>query len=378
VRFVPLIGEEGWEAEEPAPETTRGRIVQARPTGSQTLPGSSRASGGLRRLRRRADLDGLLDRIGDARVVLIGEASHGTSEFYRLRARHHPAADRGARASPSSPPRPTGPMPPASTTTCATDVKPAEWTAFARFPTWMWRNRGDPRVRRLAARAQRRAAASSAARLLRARPLQPVQLGRAVIDYLDDVDPSWPMCPPRYGCLSPWETDPAAYGHAALTGRYRHCEDAVVGVLGPAAPPLAARRARRRPVFDAEQNARVVAQRRELLPGHVLRLAGERGTCATATCSTPSSGCWRFHGEGAKAVVWAHNSHIGDARATEMSARGEHNIGQLCVQAFGDDAYRIGFGTDRGTVAAASHWDGPWRSSAWCRPTARATSGSST
>jgi protein-L-isoaspartate(D-aspartate) O-methyltransferase len=67
----------------------------------------------------------------------------------------------------------------------------------------------------------------------------------------------------------------------------------------------------------------------------------------------------KFHGRNSKAVVWAHNSHVGDAAATEMSARGEHNIGQLCRKAFGDDVYAIGFGTDNGTVAAASDWDGP-------------------
>ena len=64
------------------------------------------------------------------------------------------------------------------------------------------------------------------------------------------------------------------------------------------------------------------------------------------------------HGEGSKAVVWAHNSHIGDASATEMSTRGEYNIGELCHKALGNDSYRIGFGTDHGTVAAASNWDG--------------------
>ena len=67
----------------------------------------------------------------------------------------------------------------------------------------------------------------------------------------------------------------------------------------------------------------------------------------------------RFGGPDAKAVVWEHNSHVGDARATEMSARGELNVGELCRREFGDAVYSIGFGTDHGTVAAASHWDGP-------------------
>jgi protein-L-isoaspartate(D-aspartate) O-methyltransferase len=67
----------------------------------------------------------------------------------------------------------------------------------------------------------------------------------------------------------------------------------------------------------------------------------------------------QHYGQGAKAIIWAHNSHVGNAAATEMSARGETNIGELCRKHFGDAAYAIGFGTDRGTVAAASDWDGP-------------------
>jgi erythromycin esterase-like protein len=66
-----------------------------------------------------------------------------------------------------------------------------------------------------------------------------------------------------------------------------------------------------------------------------------------------------FHGVESKAIVWAHNSHIGDAAATEMSARGEYNIGHLCREEFGNGAYSMGFGTHSGTVAAASDWDGP-------------------
>jgi erythromycin esterase-like protein len=66
-----------------------------------------------------------------------------------------------------------------------------------------------------------------------------------------------------------------------------------------------------------------------------------------------------YHGPGSKGVVWEHNSHVGDAAATEMGACGEHNVGQLCRASFGQDAYIIGFGTDHGTVAAASDWDAP-------------------
>jgi protein-L-isoaspartate(D-aspartate) O-methyltransferase len=67
----------------------------------------------------------------------------------------------------------------------------------------------------------------------------------------------------------------------------------------------------------------------------------------------------RFHGPDAKAVLWEHNSHLGDAAATEMGVRGELNVGHLCRQRFGARAYLVGFGTDHGTVAAAHTWDGP-------------------
>ena len=70
-------------------------------------------------------------------------------------------------------------------------------------------------------------------------------------------------------------------------------------------------------------------------------------------------GWFDHHGANSKAVIWAHNSHIGDASATEMSRRGEYNIGQLCREYFAEDSYHIGFGTNDGTVAAASSWDGP-------------------
>ena len=84
VRFVPLIGEEGWEVEEPRLETARPRVVQTRPRINEGLPGLISRSGESFETVENADLDPLMERIGDARVVLLGEATHGTSEFYRM------------------------------------------------------------------------------------------------------------------------------------------------------------------------------------------------------------------------------------------------------------------------------------------------------
>jgi protein-L-isoaspartate(D-aspartate) O-methyltransferase len=183
---------------------------------------------------------------------------------------------------------------------------------------------------------------------------------RAVIEYLDDTDPELAeIARHRYGCLSPWESDPAAYGHAALTGQYRHCEKDVVQVLRE----LMLKRLEyaehdSERFLDATQNAQVVANAEAY---YRIMYYGSRASwnLRDSHMFETLKQLLAFRGEDSKAVVWAHNSHIGDARATEMAARGEHNIGQLCNEAFGEQSYRIGFGTDRGTVAAASNWDGP-------------------
>jgi protein-L-isoaspartate(D-aspartate) O-methyltransferase len=182
---------------------------------------------------------------------------------------------------------------------------------------------------------------------------------RFVLEYLDRVDPeSARVARERYGCLTPWQSDPATYGHAALTGRYPKCEDDVVRTLKDLLAKRAAYAARDGEQFlDAVQNARLVANAERY---YRIMYYGSRASWNLRdehmfdTLKTLLS----FHGPQSKGIVWAHNSHIGNAAATEMSARGEHNIGQLCREAFGNASYAIGFGTDHGTVAAATDWDG--------------------
>jgi erythromycin esterase-like protein len=110
--------------------------------------------------------------------------------------------------------------------------------------------------------------------------------------------------------------------------------------------------------FDALQNARLVANAeryyRVMYYGSV-----ESWNLRDQHMFETLQRLLEFHGAGAKGIIWAHNSHIGNAAATEMGARGEFNIGQLCRARFADSAYLLGFGTDHGTVAAASNWDGP-------------------
>ena len=182
----------------------------------------------------------------------------------------------------------------------------------------------------------------------------------SVLKYLDEVDPdSARIARQRYGCLTPWQADPATYGHAALTGAYRTCEKEVVRMLEDILhkqSDYAAHDGER--FMDAVQNARLVtdAERYYRIMYYGSRASWNlRDNHMFETLKTLLD----FHGPRAKAIVWAHNSHVGDAAATEMSARGEYNIGHLCREEFGNGAYSIGFGTHAGTVAAASDWDGP-------------------
>ncbi|WP_157666572.1 erythromycin esterase family protein [Bordetella genomosp. 13] len=304
----------------------------------------------------------LFDRYADRRVVLLGEASHGTSDFYRARAaatrrliEHHgctivaleadwPDAallDRQARGRGG-----------------AADDDPA---AFGRFPTWMWRNTD---FAAFAAWLRDHNANVPAERQVRIYGLDMYSLGQsmaAVLAYLDKVDPTaGRIARQRYGCLAPWRKDPAAYGHAALTSRHAECEQAVLAQLRD----LLERRLEYAgqdgdDFFDAAQNARLVAAAERYYRAMYLGSAQSWNLRDTHMFETLEH-VLRAHGEGANAVVWAHNSHIGDAAATEMgSVRDEINIGQLCRERYGRAAALIGFGTHTGTVAAAGQWEGP-------------------
>lgn len=360
VRFVPLIGEQGWEADEAAAELVSPRVVRTKPAVSDTLPNLIVRNSEPLDASQDANFSALLQRIGDARVVLIGEASHGTSEFYRLRAgiTQRLITDKGFTIVAAEADWPDAAR--IDHYVRHRDAAPSNWSAFARFPTWMWRN---VEVRDFVDWLHDYNEPLESTKRAGFYGLDLYSLynsARAVISYLDDVDPDlaaiarW-----RYGCLSPWEADPAAYGYAALTGKYRACEKDVVAMLSELyrkRQDYAHKDGTR--FLDASQNATLVANAERY---YRIMYYGSRASwnLRDTHMFDTLNRVMDEHGERSKAVVWAHNSHIGDATATEMSARGEHNIGQLCRQTFGDDSYHIGFGTDHGTVAAASNWDEP-------------------
>jgi len=354
VQFVPLIGAQGWD--EPS-------------TSGRRLP----AAGAVARLLRETavpiddiesvDLDGLLDRIGDARVVLLGEATHGTSEFYLMRARvtRDLIAHQGFCAVAVEADWPDAAQVDRYVRHLAPGEGRATAPAFRRFPTWMWRNKEVHRF--VEWLRERNGEVRNLSRHASFHGLDLYSLSAsatAVISYLEQADPAGArVARHRYGCLTPWERDPAAYGRAALSDRYRSCEDQVVAVLRD----LLARRLEYSQrdgerFFDAAQNARLVADAERYYRALYYGSVASWNLRDQHMFDTLES-LLAFHGPDSRIVVWEHNSHIGDATATEMGRRGEHNIGQLCRAAHKDEAYLVGFGTDHGTVAAASEWDAP-------------------
>lgn len=355
VRFVPLLGEEGWEAETAARPPRRVIKLHEDPL----VAAIADAAEPFESIES-ADLAPLLRRIGDARVVLLGEASHGTSEFYQMRERIsrelilHKGFDFIAIE---------GDWPDAARIDHYVrhrEYAPSEWTAFARFPAWMWRNTD---VRNFVVWLRDHNTSIKPQDRVAFHGLDLYSLYdsiRFVLDYLDKVDPqAAKVARERYGCLTPWQSDPATYGRAALSEKYPICEDDVAGALKDLQSKREAYASHDGERFlDAVQNARLVANAERY---YRIMYYGSRASwnLRDGHMFETLKALLAHHGPNSKGIVWAHNSHVGDASATEMSARGEFNIGQLCRKEFGNACYTIGFGTDHGTVAAASDWGDP-------------------
>ena len=306
------------------------------------------------------DLDELVARLADDRYVLLGEASHGTSEFYRWRARLTArllseaefdfvavegdwtdcyAVNRYVRGLPNS-----------------GETVREVLEAFERWPTWMWanwevleflewlelHNEGRPHEERVG--------------FYGMDVYSLFESMDAVIEYLDDVDPEAAAdAREAYRCFEPYGEDAQEYAQA-LRMVPEDCEDEVVDILASLREkPPEYDTDDREEYFNAEQNALVTRN-------------AERYYRALVTANTDS---WNVrdehmfetlerltdhHGPNAKGIVWAHNTHVGDARATDMEARGRLNVGQLVREHYSDEASLVGFGSHRGSVIAADAW----------------------
>ncbi len=320
-----------------------------------------------------ADLDPLLERAGRARVVLLGEATHGTHEFYRWRARltrrlvdelgfsfvavegdwpDCARVDRAVRGL-ESPPDPRGAL-----------------VAFERWPTWMWANEE----------------VAEFCRWLRDHNLErdePDRVGfhgldvyslwdsvREILAYLGEHDPQrLPLALAAYRCFEPYGEDPRRYalaagrrpsGPAQVPARDRFvpqgCEDEVVGLLTAARQRAAADGAGELGLW---QNAEVVAGAERYYRAMVSG-GPDAWNVRDHHMDATLDRLLRHYGPGSKAVVWAHNTHVGDARATDMAAAGMVSIGELARRRYGRDrVLLVGYGCDRGTVVAADAWGAP-------------------
>jgi protein-L-isoaspartate(D-aspartate) O-methyltransferase len=365
VLFVPLIGEHGWSAQEGDAPTVAEKPHRD-PDGDTAVVQIRGAAEPLPALEGYASEDRAFgrafDRFSSAQVVLLGESTHGTSEFYRARAA---ITRRLVEAHGFNIVAVEADWPDAAAIDRYVRHRSSEGepeVVFQRFPTWMWRNTDvDDFVHWL----RDHNATRDADRQVGFHGLDLYSLNRsirAVIDYLDRVDPeAADIARERYGCLTPWARDPAGYGRMALNKGYAVCEQAVTDMLGE----LLARRLEYRDdqndYLDAEQNARLVrnaeAYYRAMYYG-----SAESWNLRDTHMFEILRQLLASRGQDAKAVVWAHNSHIGDARHTEMGQlREELNLGQLCRQHLPGQAALIGFGTHTGTVAAASNWDSPMK-----------------
>ncbi|HSG98938.1 MAG TPA: protein-L-isoaspartate(D-aspartate) O-methyltransferase [candidate division Zixibacteria bacterium] len=354
VRFVPLVGVAGWKERETVyrepPRLPREPLVDL--IGSAAEPFVRIDS---------ANLEGLLDRVGDARVVLLGESTHGTAEFYDMRAHITRALieSKGFNIVAVEADWPDAAQ--IDHFVRQTRTTPTVEKTFNRFPTWMWANvQVLDFVQWLRKHNEQYAHEADAVGFYGLDLYSLYSSVEAVLQYLDAVDPvAAKTARVRYGCLTPWQEDPATYGAAILSGKYRDCEGEVVSMLRELlAKRLEYAAADSKRYFDAERNAHVVSAAEEYYRTMYYGSRSSWNLRDTHMFETLES-IMKFRGPAARAVVWEHNSHIGDARATEMTARGEHNVGQLARERWGDLCYSIGFGTDHGTVAAASDWNGP-------------------
>jgi erythromycin esterase-like protein len=317
------------------------------------------------------DYDPLMRLVGDARFVLLGEASHGTHEFYRERAQitKRLIREKGFTAVAVEADWPDAYRVNRYVRGRGSETEAVEALAgFKRFPTWMWRN-ADVLDFVGWLRAHNDALPASAPKVgFYGLDLYSLHTSiEAVLGYLDKIDPEAARrARHRYSCFDHFGEDTQTYGYATGFGLTESCENEVVSQLVDLrrrAADYASRDGRlaEDEYFFVEQNARLVKNAEEyyrsMFRGRVSSW-NLRDRHMAETLDALLAHLDR-QGHSAKVVVWEHNSHLGDARATEMGEAGEWNVGQLVRERHGSEAVLVGFSTYTGTVTASSDWDAP-------------------
>lgn len=314
--------------------------------------------------------DALLARIGDARIVLLGEATHGTHEFYRERAfiTRRLIVEKGFSAVAVEADWPDAYRINRYVRGTSADEDSVDALGdFGRFPTWMWRNADVlDFIGWLRSHNDTKPAAERAG--FYGLDLYSLRASmQAVLAYLDTVDPEAARrARARYACFDRFGDEMQQYGYAAGYGLTPSCEREVLTALLELHRRRADYASRDGRVaaddyFYAEQNARLVRNAEEYYRA-MFRGRAESWNLRDQHMTETLRELLQFLEKGrpqARVVVWAHNSHLGDARATEMGEGGELNVGQLVREHFGAEAVLVGFTTSTGTVTAATEWDGP-------------------
>lgn len=321
------------------------------------------------------DFDAIIEAARGKSLVLIGESTHGTSEFYRARERltRRLISELGFAGVAVEADWPDA----FAINRHVWNLQPDQpeqqvLAAFERFPAWLWANREVLEFVRWLARFNRTPARADAG-------LRPVGFYgldlyslrssiRAVITYLERVDPPAAVrARERYSCMDHFLQDPQLYGQKADSGFSRSCEQALAEQL----QDMQTRALQRleglglladEHRFHVEQNARLVRNAGEYYRAMFRGRPGSWNLRENHMFETLQA--LRDHlshqlGEPAALVVWAHNSHVGNAEATGMVERREASLGQMARQVYGDKALLVGFSTASGEVTAAAHWDGP-------------------
>lgn len=319
------------------------------------------------------DVDTLISQIGDARFVLMGEATHRTQEFYRMRIElsRRLIAEHGFDAVAVEADWPSALRASRYAQGGASDHTPeSALHGFERFPRWMWRN--TEIVSWLDwLRSHNEDIADPSARIgFFGIDLYSLRESMdAVLHYLDKADPdAAARARTRYACFDEAADDPQVYGHAVHFGLRDDCKHEVVQQLREICADVNRHlkndgSASIDELFYAQQNARVVrnaeAYYRTMFDGRTDSW-NLRDRHMVDTISALDHHLSQQRGRPARMIVWAHNSHVGDARATEPGKRGQWTAGQLVREQYsGDEVFLLGFTTHNGSVCAASDWDAP-------------------
>jgi erythromycin esterase-like protein len=314
----------------------------------------------------------LLEQIGDASTVLLGEASHGTREFYRLRAEisKRLIIEKGFDAIAVEADWPDALRASRFVQLASHDQTADEaLSGFQRFPQWMWRN--TEVVELIYWLRMHNTQIPQPESRIGFFGLDLYSLRKSmheVIRFLEHVDPeAAKRARERYSCFDHVAEDPQHYGYAVTFGLKEDCEEQVVRQLVELTSEAAKHLAKEGEavpdeLFYAQQNARV-AKNAETYYRSMFQSRDDswnvRDSHMAETLDALREHIGRRKGSPAKILVWAHNSHLGDARATEMGEHGQLNLGQLVRERYRpEDTFLLGFTTHTGTVTAASDWDG--------------------